>query len=431
MDGGQVAITGFMLQTVQVVLEGLSDTRWVSVALEPSGPEYEKVDIRWCFPDGTERHEQVKSSIRAISPGHIKNWAAELSRQSTATRKRLVILGMTAVSNTKLDDLVDGIEVQVRSRERSELFDALAYRFGLVCEELGVQLVRRKAQDFVVTVVGTLLTHSAIGRQWSREELFGLIERLARAYESEPERVFMNPHLMSSLVVTMCVLPTGAVDEHWVFAIRNMHIDVIDFETMPDSSLRAIITEQTNCQVRHRTDGWPGVPESKAGGTPPGVVPPRFEAGLELRGTLAPGHLRHAGFIIRRPGLAKPLGAGMALSDPYHSNGVSQPTTIEMVFPAHGSVDGNCDETTTRTAIKWLDGSSPTTDIYAMWRPQEPVSSELEQLDHELAFLLELRAKIYLGVGHWLEQKQRDIAEVTDAISRLCEARKLLLTSGS
>jgi hypothetical protein len=59
MSGGDVALRGFLVQTLIALLEALNDDPpWTNVTLEPK-LDSEKVDILWAYRDGTTKAVQV------------------------------------------------------------------------------------------------------------------------------------------------------------------------------------------------------------------------------------------------------------------------------------------------------------------------------------------------------------------------------------
>ena len=91
-SGGQVAIRGYLIQTLIGLLDALDDARpWLSVTLEPN-IDSEKVDILWRFPDG-RKAVQVKSSKNPFTKSDIEQWAAELEAWRRADEYELVLIG--------------------------------------------------------------------------------------------------------------------------------------------------------------------------------------------------------------------------------------------------------------------------------------------------------------------------------------------------
>jgi hypothetical protein len=85
MSGGDVALRGFLVQTLIALLEALKDDPpWTSVTLEPN-LDSEKVDILWVYQDGTKKAVQVKSSKNPFSPTQVKQWAGELQKARLPT----------------------------------------------------------------------------------------------------------------------------------------------------------------------------------------------------------------------------------------------------------------------------------------------------------------------------------------------------------
>ena len=76
-NGGQLAVRGFLVQTLIALLDALDEERtWTTVTLEPN-IDSEKVDILWEFRDG-RKAVQVKSSHNPFNKSDVERWASDL-----------------------------------------------------------------------------------------------------------------------------------------------------------------------------------------------------------------------------------------------------------------------------------------------------------------------------------------------------------------
>ncbi len=91
MSGGPVAIRGYLVQTLVVLLEALDGEDWISVTLEPDHIS-EKIDILWRYKD-TTKAVQVKSSVNPFTDTAVKGWARDLEASRDADEYQLILVG--------------------------------------------------------------------------------------------------------------------------------------------------------------------------------------------------------------------------------------------------------------------------------------------------------------------------------------------------
>lgn len=99
MSGGQIAIRGFLVQTLIGLLEAVEarddGPAWDAVTLEPN-VDSEKVDVLWNYADGTSKAVQVKSTENAFKKADIQRWAADLEASQKADVYELMLAGTPA-----------------------------------------------------------------------------------------------------------------------------------------------------------------------------------------------------------------------------------------------------------------------------------------------------------------------------------------------
>jgi formylglycine-generating enzyme required for sulfatase activity len=108
--GGQVAIRGFLIQTLIALLDALDKPQtWLSVTLEPN-VDSDKVDVLFEFPDRVKAI-QVKSSKNPFSKADIERWAGELEAWNKADDYELILIGNLASAAVAKVTLVGQVEV--------------------------------------------------------------------------------------------------------------------------------------------------------------------------------------------------------------------------------------------------------------------------------------------------------------------------------
>ncbi len=94
MNGGNVAIRGFLVQTIICIVDALANENlWTELTLEPIVENSDKVDILWKYPNGKTKATQVKSSKNNFTKKNVKTWCDELENDHVADEYELILLG--------------------------------------------------------------------------------------------------------------------------------------------------------------------------------------------------------------------------------------------------------------------------------------------------------------------------------------------------
>ncbi len=402
--GAQVALRGFWLQAACAVLEGARTFgRWASLTIEPHPSDVdgsEKVDIRWQMNDGSEHHVQVKSAKNPVGKSALDSWSMELSDGSSAARKSLHIIGVPAT--TIADGTLNGVEVRLISslQDTPTLIAAACYWLSLVIEELSLGA---KAPDQVVVTrfIDALFAGSVVSRVWSAADFISQVATICRQQESEKRSLPALPVRWRRQVLFCPAETSGAIDEYALFHIANPGREPID---VSGTRIDWTITDAKKCELLHVTDGLPDLPESPllAGQD---AHEGSFRCAVELRGEVAPGQVRTAGFHVRVHGSICRCGESWVLREPFFETDTALPTTVHLILPEGASIGASGSARVSSRTAEWgFDTSTGQQEVAAIWAPASPPTDETEQLDERIARAHLAGAAINLGcqVPDWL-----------------------------
>ncbi|MCL4203062.1 MAG: SUMF1/EgtB/PvdO family nonheme iron enzyme [Pirellulaceae bacterium] len=178
MSGGDVALRGFLVQTLIALLEALrDDPPWTHVTLEPD-VDSEKVDILWAYRDGTKKAVQVKSSKNPFSKTDVERWAGELQKSKAADGYELCLVGPAPPAIANLGRVG---EVEVPTPKNLDLpgfkSDA-AHRLHSLLPKLGLPTrTAEQLDDLVALLIENLASGSVDRQSLSREGLAELLRR--------------------------------------------------------------------------------------------------------------------------------------------------------------------------------------------------------------------------------------------------------------
>jgi hypothetical protein len=226
MSGGDVALRGFLVQTLIALLEALKDDPpWTSVTLEPN-LESEKVDILWVYQDGTKKALQVKSSKNPFSKKDVEQWAADLQESKAADRYELCLVGPTTPTVAKLSRVGDVVIPTPKNLDLPAFKSDAAHRLHGLLEKWG-WAARSAGQldDLISLLIENLASGSVNGQTLSREGLakllYGWISRrgggvhvlrvfLACSQDAQAERVQLD-----EIVTSLTVSKAGVIRCGW------------------------------------------------------------------------------------------------------------------------------------------------------------------------------------------------------------------------
>lgn len=181
MNGGQIALSGFYLQVLWSILDGVVQDDWTEMTIEPAEADMEQVDIRWTLP-GSVRLDQVKSTRRTFSMSKVEAWASTLAQGKEAgSSLRLVLLGVPA-GDLSSRFSVGGVEVRLTTSDDVLLRDAATFRLEAFLRDQGFRPPYGRTGELLEALHGLLLVRARHGFRWSRSTLCAVIRDWARMY---------------------------------------------------------------------------------------------------------------------------------------------------------------------------------------------------------------------------------------------------------
>lgn len=171
-SGGQIAIRGFIVQTLVALLDVVrNQASFVSITLEPN-EAHEQFDFVWF--DGQQRHAvQVKSTQNEFQKPQVQEWARLLlaARQDEACTLMLVGNYHTSLAGV---EAFGAVRLQKRNLDlmmlRASAAEGIAHFLEQQHLHAGSAISRQEA---VTYLEGKLLDASIVGREISRDELCG------------------------------------------------------------------------------------------------------------------------------------------------------------------------------------------------------------------------------------------------------------------
>ena len=125
-SGGQVAIRGFLVQTLVALLDiAAADPPFTEITLEPNIGD-EQFDFLWKDADGLHA-TQVKSTVNSFTKAEVERWAKKLQAARTTENCRLMLVGNIPPS---LDGLtqIGAVVIEKKNLHLGDLLEQAAHR---------------------------------------------------------------------------------------------------------------------------------------------------------------------------------------------------------------------------------------------------------------------------------------------------------------
>lgn len=169
MSGGQVAIKGFLLQTIVCLLDSLSKNDWVNIQVEPDD-QSEKVDILW-FYQNKEKAVQVKHSKNPIERYHVKNWSQELETSRIKDEYELIILGTITGNVKELGDFEGKVKLTYKNVDVEGLIDQACQKLSEYFYKKGFPDASPDGRKLIIKgLMSDIFLNSIKGKKLSRDE---------------------------------------------------------------------------------------------------------------------------------------------------------------------------------------------------------------------------------------------------------------------
>jgi tetratricopeptide (TPR) repeat protein len=176
-SGGQIAIRGFIVQTLVALLGVVrNQARFVSITLEPN-EAHEQFDFVWF--DGQQRHAvQVKSTQNEFQKPQVQEWARKLLEARQDEDCTLMLVG-NYHSSLAGEEAFGAVRLQKRNLDlmmlRASAAEGIAHFLEQQSLHAGTAISRQEA---VTYLEGKLLDASIVGREISRDELCGYLRSM-------------------------------------------------------------------------------------------------------------------------------------------------------------------------------------------------------------------------------------------------------------
>ena len=414
-DGGQIAVTGFILQAVVAILEGLSRDDWYELEVEPVSEtrDYEKVDIRWCLVDGSEEHVQVKHSRNPFGRPDVERWAGELAERTPNHRHRLMLLG-AASTTARRAELPPTVSLDYGSEEVDIGFDAVAHRLGDFCERQGVVVRASDARKAADVIAGLFLVGSATSRTWTPDQL-----RQDVLYQCRPLADTLQPTasgLETSVYRIIFIGEDECVDEHIYYTLSNTGT-----ASVQEYCVQINLTDHDRCDILRVTDGGNG--ETEPFWRANDSSNPDFWFGVRIPEPIRPGDVRTAGAHFRRTGVVERVSSGMLVFRcPLLRVPEVQRAKVVVIFPGSGIVQADRAWTTTTNLACWKTTVSNANKSITAVFDEEPISAREHQIDLKLFRLYKRLAELF----QVRPLPMSEIHQVEDSLSSLYLERKFI-----
>lgn len=179
MSGGQIAIRGFLVQTLVALLEALQDDQpWKSITLEPN-VDSEKVDILWIYEDNATKAVQVKSTEKTFSKSNVERWSRDLEAWKQADDYELILAGTpgsSAVAQLRKIGRVrvpppKNLDLDAFMEQAAHKLDGFLRQHELPTGSADQRMMVAEA------LAGKLATFSTRGKPFTRDELVSQLEQ--------------------------------------------------------------------------------------------------------------------------------------------------------------------------------------------------------------------------------------------------------------
>lgn len=206
--GGQVAIRGFLLQTIVCILDSFDvENIWTELSLEPNLPS-EKVDILFI----TEKEQnaiQVKSSQNQISKALVSEWTEELKQYLHADNYTLILIG--PVSKSVIDEKeINGVKVPTpKVLDMIALIEQAAHKLDKYLQSRGfLPIPAFIREEFISVLISKFALFSTAGTKINRSDFDQQIQTWV--IEIYPKAIMTSFNMQCSLLVDSVTLLSGS-----------------------------------------------------------------------------------------------------------------------------------------------------------------------------------------------------------------------------
>lgn len=202
IDGGQIAIKGFVVQALAALLEALESDDWVTFTVEPVSKheDFQKVDVLFTWKSGRRIAIQVKTSVNNISVPIAEKWAAELKASVKADEYRLELYAPAAGGLTQLP-AIGGVQLKIVYGDLDTLWDAATSRLSAVVASARGHYHQHVIKAAGKTFVGQTIVRALENREWTRADLLQSLLQLVEAESARKERTGAFDYSLRRVIV--------------------------------------------------------------------------------------------------------------------------------------------------------------------------------------------------------------------------------------
>jgi len=245
-NGGQLAVRGFLVQTLIALLDALDEERtWTTVTLEPN-IDSEKVDILWEFSDG-RKAVQVKSSQNPFNKSDVERWASELESWRQADEYELLLVGTPGSPSVAHLRRVGNVTVPpARNLDLRAFTEQAAQRLDRFLQNNNLPSGDADYREMLAgALTDRLVTLSTEGRRLTRSELVQLLSSWTRDGSLSQKQRILRYRTIAAVVV-VAVLATASVS---ALAIHK-YFRTAELERQKENALAEIDSVQVKLEER-------------------------------------------------------------------------------------------------------------------------------------------------------------------------------------
>jgi hypothetical protein len=360
-DGGQVALTGFVVQSIAALMDALDRDDWHTLAIEPASDDgrYQKVDFLLALDTGKTLVVQVKHSINGITKANAKRWADDLRRGLKADEYRLYLYA-PATGGLALQGEISGVQTRVINGEVDVLWHAFSFRVLDYISRTRGHYRPAVISEATKNFVGSTIVMAIESRSWTKAELVQHLVALVDAAERAQARPMGCVDVFLRRII-VCY-ENGSCREYvkYTFVNRGLVEERVPGWTITWTDADNVVFEQVS-------DGEVGKPAvHRVRDTVTGAV----EMQIEPRWTIGPGESKAVSATIRRnPAIQRMDSGHWIFQDPLLPTDSEHTTEVFLMFPCAGVIRASGALECDARAVRWS---------FATGKEQRKISALLE-----------------------------------------------------
>lgn len=381
-DGGQVALTGFVVQSIAALMDALDRDDWQALAIEPASDDgrYQKVDFLLSLHTGKKLVVQVKHSKNGVTKVNAKRWADELKKSITANEYRLYLYA-PATGGLPLRSEISGVHTRVIHGDVDSLWHAAAFRVLDYVSRVRGHYRPAVISEATKNFVGSTIVKAIESRAWTKAELVRHLVALVDASEKAQARPMGCVDIFLRRII-VCH-ENGSCKEYVKYTFVNRGSTD---ERVPGWTITW--TDADSVEFEHVSDGEVGKP---AVHQVRDTITNAVEMQIEPRWTIEPGESRAVLATIRRNPAVQRMDSGhWIFQDPLLPTDREHTAEVYLVFPCVGVIKASGALECDTRAVRWsLATGKEQRKISALMEPSSPTGMGADLSTRIEAFLVE------------------------------------------